>query len=83
MVYNMMEYFSATKKLRILPLAATWIELEGVILSKMSDRERQIPYKFNCMQNLKNKTNKTKQKQAHRYRKETIGYQRGERLEGE
>ena len=37
-----MEYYSAIKKNEILPFATTWIELEGIILSKI--RERQISY---------------------------------------
>ena len=31
-----MEYYSAIKKNEILPFAATWMELEGIILSEMS-----------------------------------------------
>ena len=38
-----MEYYSAIKKNKIMPFAATWMELETLILSK-SERERQIPY---------------------------------------
>ena len=34
-------YFSAIKKNEIMPFAATWMDLEGIILSeKTSDRER-------------------------------------------
>ena len=36
-----MEYYSGIKKNEMMPSAATWIDLEIVILSK-SDRERQI-----------------------------------------
>ena len=36
-----MEYYSIIKKNEMMPSAATWIDLEIVILSK-SDRERQI-----------------------------------------
>ena len=36
------EYYSATKKNNLLPFAATWTELETLILSEMSERERQI-----------------------------------------
>ena len=35
-----MEYYSAMKKSEILPFAATWMDLKGIILNKMSDRER-------------------------------------------
>ena len=44
-----------------------------------SDRERQIPYDITYTWNLKYDTNDlfTKQKQAHRHRKPTRGYQKG------
>ena len=38
-VYTM-EYYSAIKKNEILPFATTWMELEGIMLSEI--RERQI-----------------------------------------
>ena len=38
-----MEYYSVIKKNKIMPFAATWMQLEIIILSK-SERERQIPY---------------------------------------
>ena len=74
-----MEYYSAIKK-NEMPFAATWMELEIIILSEVkSDRERQILYDFTYMWNLKNKTNeKIKQKQIHRYREQMGGCQRGE-----
>ena len=31
-----MEYYSATRKKEILPLSTTWMELEGIILSEIS-----------------------------------------------
>ena len=31
-----MKYFSAIKKKEILPLAATWMDLEGIMLSEIS-----------------------------------------------
>ena len=38
-----MEYYSAIKKNKIMPFAATWMHPEFVILSEVkSDRERQI-----------------------------------------
>ena len=35
-----MEYYSAIKKNEILPFATTWVELEGIMLNEI--RERQI-----------------------------------------
>ena len=37
-----MEYYSAIKKNEILPLEITHIDLEGIMLSKISQAERQI-----------------------------------------
>ena len=51
-----MEYYSAIKKNEIMPFAATWMDLEIIILSK-SDRERQIPDNITFMWNLKYDTN--------------------------
>ena len=53
-----MENYSAIKKNEILPFAATWMDLENIMLREMSDRERQILYDINYIWNLKNNTNK-------------------------
>ena len=80
-----MEYYSAIKKKEIMPFAATWMDLEIIILSEVS--QRKISYDIAYMQNLKNKQKKkpmnlfTKQKQTQRLREWTSGYQ-GRRGEG-
>ena len=51
-----MEYYSAIKKNEILPFAATWMDLEGIMLGEIV-RERQILYDITYMLNLKNTTN--------------------------
>ena len=53
-----MEYYSTIKKNEIMPSAATWMDLEIVILSEVSQTERQIPYDITYMWNLKYDTNK-------------------------
>ena len=35
-----MEYYSAIKKNKILPFAATWMALEGIMLSEISQTEK-------------------------------------------
>ena len=35
-----MEYYSAIKKNDLMPFAATWMELENLILSEMSQKEK-------------------------------------------
>ena len=62
-----MEYYSAIKKNEILPFAAKWMDLEGIVLNK-SDRERQISCDLACTLNLERK-----EKQTHRYREEQTG----------
>ena len=35
-----MEYYSAMKKNKIMPFAATWMELETLILSEVNQKEK-------------------------------------------
>ena len=72
-----MEYYSGIKENEIMPFAATWINLEMIILSEVkSDREVQIPYDITCMWNLKYDTNEPI-KQKHGHRGQTGGCQGG------
>ena len=58
-----MEYYSAVKKNEILPFATTWMELEGIMLSEISQR-RQISYDFTHMRTLRHRTDEHKRREA-------------------
>ena len=74
------EGYLAIKKNEILPFAARWMDLEGIMLSEISQTEKE---KY-CMISLTFGIYKiklvsiTKQKPTHRYREQTSGYQWGE-----
>ena len=36
------EYYSAIKKNKILPFITTWIDLQGIVLSEISQKENTI-----------------------------------------
>ena len=52
-----MEYYSAIKKSEMLPFAATWRDLEGIMLSEISQTEKDKYCVVTYMWNLKNTTN--------------------------
>ena len=52
-----MEYYSAIKKNKIMPFAATWMQLVIIILSEVSQKAKDIPYYITYMWNLKYGTN--------------------------
>ena len=52
-----MKYYSAIKKSEIMPFAATWMDLEMIILNKVNEKETKIPYDITYMWNLKYDTN--------------------------
>ena len=52
-----MEYYSAIK-VETSPFVTTWIDFEGIMLSKMSDNERQTLYNLTHMWNIKRRKKK-------------------------
>ena len=75
-----MEYYSAIKKNETLPFAATWMDLENIILGEVSQTEKDKYYMIPLIcgiQKIIQISLYTKQKQTHRHRKQTYGYQRG------
>ena len=72
-----MKYYSAIKKNEILPFAATWMDLEGIMLSEISQRKTNTVWYHLYVESKKynKQMNITKQKQIHRYREQTNGYQ--------
>ena len=75
-----MEYNSARKKSHILPLAATEVNLEGIMLSEISRTKTNTVYhlyveskKYYKLMDI------TKKKQTHRYKEQTSGYGLGSR----
>ena len=48
-----MEYYSAIKKNEIMPFAATWMDLEIIILSEVIQEEKEIPYDIAYMSTQK------------------------------
>ena len=80
------------KKNKILPFAMTWMGLESIMLSEISQSKKDKPYDFTYMWNLR-KTNKQKKqakekkrerererktkKQILNYREQTDVYQKG------
>ena len=53
-----MEYYSAMKKSEIMPFTATWMQLEIIMLSEISQKEK-VKYTISHMWNLKYGTNES------------------------
>ena len=79
-IYN--EYELAIKENESLPSAMTFMDLEGIVLSEISQRKTKC-HDFTYMWNLKNKINKqVDQKQTHKYREHFDGCQLKDGLGG-
>ena len=60
------EYYSAIEKNEIFPFAATWMDLEGIMLSEISQTEKDKYISLTCGSKKYNKlVNKTTKKQTH------------------
>ena len=74
------EYYSAIKRNETLPFAATWMDLEMITLSEVSQTEKDKYHMISLICGIQNMIQVnifTKQKQTHRHRKQIYGYQRG------
>ena len=60
-----MEYYSAIKKNEIMPFAATWMELETLILSKVSQKEKDKYHMISHIWNLIYGTNERFHRKEH------------------
>ena len=52
-----MDYYSATKEKKILPFTTVWMDLENLMLSKISQSEKDNYHMISLMWNLMNKLN--------------------------
>ena len=64
---NTMKYYSATKKNKLMPFAVTWMELETLILSVVSQKEKD---KYHMISHIWNRIYSTNE---HLLRKENHG----------
>ena len=73
-----MEYYSAIKKNEIMPFAATWMDLEIIILSEVSQTEKDkyhITYMWNLIKMIQ-KNLFIRQKQTPGFQNQSYGYHR-------
>ena len=68
-----------------MPFAATWMDLEMIILSEVSQTEKDKYHMISLIRGILKKIQMNlfaEQKQTHRYRKQIYGYQRGKQGQG-
>ena len=79
-----MECYSAIKKEWHLRFATTWMDLQGIMLSEISQRKTNTLCYHLYVESKKNKTNECNKTKTDRCREQTSGYQWGEgREEGQ
>ena len=59
-----MEYYSAIRKDEYPPFALTWMELEGIMLSEISQSEKDNHYMVARMGNIRNSERDYKKKEG-------------------
>ena len=75
-----MEYYSAIKRNKIVPFAETWVDLEIVILSELSQKEKNKYHILTHICGIQQNGTKNlfaKLKQRHRRREQMYGHQGG------
>ena len=74
-----MEYYLAIKKKEVMPFAATWMDLGSIILSEVSQAEKEKCHMISLICKIQNEIIQlnllTKQKETHRLREQTYGFQ--------
>ena len=70
-----MEYYSAIKKNKITPFAATWMQLEILILSEVSQKEKDKYRMISHIWNLIYGTNELSTKEIHGLGEQTCSCQ--------
>ena len=81
---QVMEYYSATNKNEIMPFVATWMDLQIIVLSEVSQKQKD-KYLKSLVYGIKNTTQmnlSTKHKQAQKYREQHCCQEEGKGLEG-
>ena len=76
-----MEYYLAIKRSEILPCVRMWMELECIILSRISQSEKDKYHVISLMWNLRNKTNehrtkKERETNQNQNQKQTLNYRK-------
>ena len=71
-----MEYYSAIKKNEVLPFETTWMDLEGIMLNEIRQRKTNTVLFYLYVESKKQNKWTNRQKQSHKYREQTGGYQR-------